>query len=386
MTPTICYVANSSWYLYNFRRELILRAISSGYHVIAVTPRDKFTPLLEEMGIDFIEWGLIRTSVNPVSEMLSVIRLYMIYRSTKISITHHFTIKATFYGTLCAKMAHVPIVVNSFTGLGSLFIDQKKRTRLLRRLLMPLMSPVYRSRRGNSVFQNADDLSLLKNMLLCDESRSTIIRGSGVDTNFFKRDKPKYHDGGVFKILFPARLIREKGIEEMVAAHKELKNNGFKIQLLIAGDRTFSNRSSISSDFLRIIENDKSIKLLGFISDMKTLYEEADIVVLPSWREGLSKALIEAAAMELPIVCTDVAGCRDVVRHGISGYLVPAKSVQALRLALEFMIRNYDLSLKYGAKARKDVVKYFQTDRVNSETLDLYKDLISKKFDERRSS
>ena len=106
------------------------------------------------------------------------------------------------------------------------------------------------------------------------------------------------------------RLIREKGIEEMVAAHKELKNNGFKIQLLIAGDRTFSNRSSISSDFLRIIENDKSIKLLGFISDMKTLYEEADIVVLPSWREGLSKALIEAAAMELPIVCTDVAGCR----------------------------------------------------------------------------
>ena len=366
-------VANTSWYLFNFRLPLIKDLRSHGYIVTLVAPHDSYTKFLVAEGIKVHPWIVSRSSVNPILELKAIIDLIRIYRREKPELVHHFTIKACLYGTIASKFSNVFKVVNAITGLGHVFLGNKKRNQLLRSLLKPLYKAVFMAKRAAVVFQNADDQERLIKLGITAQSRTLLIRGSGVDISYFS---PINDNAGKFKspiqLLFPSRIIREKGIIELLEACKKIWKDDINLELLIAGGLDHGNRSTLTSQELDFISADPHIYCLGHVDDIRTIYAASDLVVLPSWREGLSRSLIEAASMERPIITTDVPGCRDVVDHGHSGLLVPLKSSRAIELAIRLLINNPELARKLGKTARQKAIDQFQVSLVNTSTIKQY--------------
>ncbi len=377
MKYKILLTANTCWYLYNFRLPLLCALRDRGYEVALVAPLDHHTILLQSEGFKVHPWLIARRSVNPISEAHALMDLLRIYRREKPDLVHHFTIKACLYGTIAAKGARVYRVINAVTGLGHLFLGTKKRSRLLRKAIKPVYKAAFKARRATVVFQNADDQEKLIQMGITEGERAHLIRGSGVDIDRFK---PNEDSAGRFQnplqLLFPSRLIREKGTSELLQACSRLWDCGIELDLLVAGALDSGNRSSLTEAELYDLQANPRIRCLGHVEDMQALYAASDIVVLPSWREGLSRALIEAAAMERPIITTDVPGCRDVVDHGVTGLLVSARDGRSIELAIRLMLEHPDLARSFGKSARKKVVSEFQVSLVNDSTLKQYQRLL----------
>jgi glycosyltransferase involved in cell wall biosynthesis len=380
--PKVLLVANTSWYLYNFRMPLIRDLRERGYQVALVAPHDSHTLLLEAEGFTVHPWLVARSSVNPLAEAHALVDLLRIYRREKPDLVHHFTIKACLYGTIAAKGARVYRVINAVTGLGHVFLGTRKRSRLLRKAIKPVYKAAFKARRATVVFQNAEDQEKLIQLGITDDDRARLIRGSGVDIEHFQ---PAADSAGhlhtPLQLLFPSRLIREKGTSELLDACQQLWNEGVPLELLVAGSLDTGNRSALSPAEFAAIQAEPRIRCLGHVTDMAALYAASDIVVLPSWREGLSRALIEAAAMERPIITTDVPGCRDVVDHGRSGLLVPLHDARSIALAIRLLLDNPDLARRFGKAARQKVVAEFQVSLVNESTLSHYERLLAAPLD-----
>jgi len=378
----VLLVANTSWYLYNFRLPLIRDLRERGFQVALVAPRDAHTSLLEAEGLTVHLWLVARSSVNPLAEAQALVDLLRIYRREKPDLVHHFTIKACLYGTIAAKAARVYRVINAVTGLGHVFLGTRKRSRLLRRAIKPLYRVVFKARRATVVFQNAADQEKLIQLGITDGERARLIRGSGVDIDHFR---PTHDSAGHFhvplQLLFPSRLIREKGTRELLSACRQLWDDGLALELLVAGAIDTGNRSALKPDELAALQAEPRIRCLDHVADMAALYGACDIVVLPSWREGLSRALIEAAAMERPIITTDVPGCRDVVDHGRSGLLVPPHDARSIALAIRLLHDNPDLARLFGKAARQKALAEFQVSLVNQSTLAQYERLLGTPLD-----
>ena len=380
--PKVLLVSNTSWYLYNFRLPLIRDLRERGYRVALVAPHDGYTCLLQAEGFTVHPWLVARSSVNPLKEVHALVDLLRIYRREKPDLVHHFTIKACLYGTIAAKGARVYRVINAVTGLGHVFLGTRRRSRVLRQAIKPLYRAAFKARRSTVVFQNAADQEKLIQLGVTASERARLIHGSGVD---IERFRPHEDSSGYFRdplqILFPSRLIREKGTAELLHACRRLWSEGLAMELLVAGALDSGNRSALSDSELAELQADPRIRCLGHVVEMEELYAASDIVVLPSWREGLSRALVEAAAMERPIITTDVPGCRDVIDHGCSGLLVPLRDARAIELAIRLLIQNQDLARRFGKAARKRVVAEFQVSRVNQSTLQQYDELLATQLD-----
>ncbi len=375
--PTVLLVANTAWYLYNFRLPLIRHLRQQGFRVELVAPEDPYRPLLEAEGLTVHRWTVNRRSIDPRVESEALLDLIRIYRQVQPDLVHHFTIKACLYGTLAAKAAGVDHVLNAITGLGHVFLGERRRSRALRRVLKPIYRTIFTARRSVVVFQNAADQELLVKLGLIDLGKTLVIRGSGVDTHHFHPEQFPASARPVPQLLFPSRLIREKGVRELLAAVCLLRAQGHRFELQIAGELDPGNRSALSTAELDELRSNPAIRCLGHVGDIRPVLAGVDIVVLPSYREGLSKALIEAAAMERAIVTTDVPGCRDVVDHGRTGLLVPARDAGSLARALELLLLNPDLTERMGRAARVKVLQEFDTDLVNARTLAQYQHMLS---------
>jgi len=373
----VALVANTSWYLYNFRLPLIRELKASGYDVHLIAPEDPYSAQLREEGFHHHPWLIKRQSINPLLELQALLDLVRLYSQIRPKLVHHFTLKACLYGTLAAKGAHVPHVINAVTGLGHFFLAERKRSRLLRKFAKIPYRAVFSARRSTVVFQNAADQELLVQMGLVRSSQTSVIRGSGVDLERFQPRSEPRHFHQPARLLFPSRLIREKGVIQLLTALERLHRRGLGFELWIAGELDDGNRSTLLNDEHKALLNHPCVRVLGHVSDMVALYDDVDIVVLPSYREGLSKALIEAAAMQKPIITSDVPGCRDVVDHGISGLLVPPRDSRALALAMELLLHQPDLARTFGLAARSKVAKEFAVELVNQRTLAAYKELLS---------
>ena len=380
--PKVLLVSNTSWYLYNFRLPLIRDLRERGYRVALVAPHDDYTALLRAEGFTVHPWLVARSSVNPLKEAHALVDLLRIYRREKPDLVHHFTIKACLYGTIAAKGARVYRVINAVTGLGHVFLGTRRRSRLLRQVIKPVYRATFKARRSIVVFQNAADQEELIQLGVTDGERARLIRGSGVDIErFFPHEDSSGYFRDPLQVLFPSRLIREKGTAELLQACRRLWSEGFAMELLVAGALDSGNRSALSDSELAELQADPRIRCLGHVVEMEDIYAASDIVVLPSWREGLSRALIEAAAMERPIITTDVPGCRDVIDHGSSGLLVPLRDARAIELAVRLLIENQDLARRFGKAARQRVVAEFQVSRVNQSTLQQYDELLATQLD-----
>lgn len=375
--PKIVLFANTDWYLYNFRLSLAVKLRSEGWEVLLVSPPGEYSPKLVDLGFRWIPFALCTCSTNPLREFLVFLRLVWLYRREQPDLVHHFTIKCVLYGSLAARVTGIKKVVNAVTGLGHIFTDSGYRARILRPVIKLLYRLVLGNIQGRVIFQNEEDRWTFIELGMVDLSLTRLIRGSGVNCDYFV-PCPSYSlpQGIGVRILFASRLLREKGICELIEAARVIRRKGLYAEFMIAGDLYLGNPSSLTGDDLDAIRKEGLVTYLGHVDDMHALIAGSDIVVLPSYREGTPRILIEAAAMGKPIVATDIAGCNGLVVDGSNGLLVSPKTIEPLVKALETLIGSAELRKEMGGNGRKIVLEEFDERIVLQKTFAVYRELV----------
>ncbi|MBT9312471.1 glycosyltransferase family 4 protein [Leptothoe kymatousa] len=368
----VLLVANTGWYLYNFRLPLLQALRERGAQVVVVSPWDKYAEKLQAEGFWWIDLDLERRSTNPFMELYTIFRLVLIYLVEKPDIVHHFTIKCVLYGTFAAKLSGIKSTVNAITGLGYIFINKSLKAKLIRFLTKPMYYIALNTKNSKVIFQNFDDLSLLVREGLADPQKSVLIRSSGVDSQRFKLNlSPENVEEST--VLLASRIVGDKGIYEYIEAAKWLKAQGYNARFKLAGALYPGNPTAISQEKIADWESKGIVEWLGHVDNIEDVIAEADIVVLPSHGgEGVPKILLEASAMGKPLVATDVPGCRDVIDVGINGFLVPPKEFESLAEALETLINDGELRLKMGCLGREKVIREFNVKDIVKQTIEVY--------------
>lgn len=365
----ILLFANSDWYLYNFRLALAQAARAQGHEVVLLSPPGAYVPRLEQAGFRWVEARLSRRSLNPLGELAAIWRLVRLYRQEKPDLVHHFTVKCVLYGSVAARLAGVAAVVNAVTGLGHVFSASGPAMRLLR----PWVTLFYRlALRGTQVvFQNPDDRAAFLAPGLTTSAASHLIRGSGVDVQHFC---PQPHAGKNKAVLLASRLLWAKGVGEYVAAARRVRSQLPEVKFLIAGVPDPDNPGSIPPEVIARWKKQGDVILLGQREDMAELMGQVDVLVLPSYYgEGVPRCLIEGAASGLALVASDMPGCREVVKDGVNGLLVPPRDGERLAEAVLALLRDDKLRAAMGEKSREIACAGFSAQQVIDETLQVYR-------------
>jgi len=367
----IILVANTEWYLYNFRLSLASYLRQQGYEVALISPPGRFTARLEQAGFRWIAWGLGRKTLAPWKELASLLALAQLYRRERPHLVHHHTIKPVLYGSLAARLAGIPAVVNSITGRGYLFMRDTRTAHFLRWLLRPWYHAAFSPANCAVIFENVDDRRYFLDARLVYPERTWLIEGVGVDPEIFS---PLPEPEGTPVILLAARLLWDKGIGTLVEAARRLKPRT-SARLVLVGEPDPGNPASIETATLQAWVDEGLVEWWGWQEDMPSVYARCHIVVLPSLGEGAPTALLEAAACGRPLVTTDVPGCRDVVEDGVNGFIVPPNDPAALAAALEKLVLSPALRGRMGAAGRQRVLAHFTTSHVNARTLNVYQQI-----------
>ena len=369
--------ANTDWYLYNFRLSLVQALEAAGHKVILVSPAGEYGTRLRSMGHDWRAAPMDRRSLNPLRELALLAWLSKLLRSEDVDLVHGFTIKCAVYGGLAAKLAGTPGSIGAVAGMGYVFTSNDTKARLLRPLVRGLMRLALDGPRARLILQNPDDVQLFARSGLVKPERIRQIAGSGVDCGrFHPADQPIGGSARPLRVLLPARLLWDKGLAEYVGAARILKAEGRAIEFLLAGEPDPGNPAAVGHDDLAGWVEQGLVRWLGHVEDMPGLLREVDLVTLPSYREGLPKGLIEAAACGLPLVTTDVPGCREVVTHGVEGLLVPSRDADALAAAIARMHDDPGLRSSMGQAARRRALAEHDHRSVVARTLEVYSELL----------
>jgi glycosyltransferase involved in cell wall biosynthesis len=364
----ILLFANTDWYLYNFRLALAQAMQALGHDVVLVSPEGNYAPRLKALGLHWICFPLTRRGMNPLLEISTVVRLYSLYRKEKPDLVHQFTVKCVLYGSLACYLLGIRPVVNSVTGLGYVFNDGNGTRRWLRGFIILFNRLVLR--RTWVIFQNPDDRAIFQENRLVDPRRVALIRGSGVD---IQRFAPSPEPDGVVVVILPARLLWDKGVGEFVEAARQVQGDGLDARFVLVGDSDSDNPAGVPVKQIKEWQKSGVIEWWGWRDDMDAVYAQAHVVCLPSnYREGVPKTLIEAAACGRPIVASDVPGCREIVRPGENGLLIPARNIAALVASLKQLIQDSEMRHQMGIRGRKIAEEEFSMDQVISHTLDVY--------------
>ncbi|MCL0044412.1 glycosyltransferase family 4 protein [Dehalococcoidia bacterium] len=362
-------VSNTDWNMYNFRLPLATMLRNNGFEVVIVCPPGKYISKLEEAGFRVLQWDLRRRSLSLWNEIRAFVQLAQIYNREAPDVVHHFTIKPNIYGTIAARLAHVHRIINTWTGLGFIF-SPVLLARWLRWFLVPLMGRTFRSSNVWSLVQNKDDLQYLIRLGLVNSDQTTLIPSSGVDTSKFSpRAGAHSHPPIVF---MASRLLWDKGVAELVQAARLLIDTGLKAEFWIAGSPDTGNPASIPQETVANWEKTGIVKFLGHRDDIPTLLRRSDIAVLPSYHEGVPRFLLEAAATGLPMVATDIEGCRMVIQNGINGFLVPPKDTNTLANALARLIEDENLRICLGKESRRIATEKFGEELIMGKYMAFY--------------
>lgn len=367
MKRRLVFVVNVDWFFISHRLPLALHALKEGWEVYLLTKDSGRKDEIERYGIHFYDVPFGRTSVNPVQELKCVKVLTQLIRKINPDVIHNVTWKGCLWGGIAAKRAGNKSVVNALSGLGSVFINKG----LINMVMAYLAKIAFKDDYSAFIFQNPDDIKWFKSLGYADNDRIFLIKGSGIDLQKFGFKESIVKEK--LKILFPARMLKDKGLCELIEAMKLLQPRyEGRLELILAGSCGDANKTSISEVELNTMLVKGYISWIGNQKDMYPIYVDSDIVVLPSYREGLPKSLIEACAVGRPIVTTDVPGCRECVDEGINGYLVPMKSVNELACAIAKLVDNPDNRIKFGIASRKKAELEFSIDNVVDKTFSIY--------------
>ncbi|MHB8724075.1 MAG: glycosyltransferase family 4 protein [Casimicrobiaceae bacterium] len=367
--------ANTDWYLYNFRRSLALALIRSGYEVLLISAPGPYGEKLRALGLRWEPLPMDRRSLNPLRELVLLNHLRRLCRRERPALVHGFTIKCAVYGSLAARLARVPARVNAVAGMGYVFTSGDAKARLLRPVVRALLRLALDGDRARLILQNPDDVALFEQAGLVDALRVRLIPGSGVDCARFTANTREYASVPM-RVLLAARLLWDKGLAEYVQAARQLLGQRRSIRFLLAGTPDLGNPAAVPESEVRAWVDEGLIEWLGQVDDMPSLLASVDVVVLPSYREGLPKTLIEAAVCALPLVTTDVPGCREVVTDGVDGLLVPVRDATALATAIARLQDDPALAARLGQAARAKALAEFDERIIIERTLAVYRELL----------
>ncbi|MBX9977359.1 MAG: glycosyltransferase family 4 protein [Alphaproteobacteria bacterium] len=371
MRPRLLFVVAESRYFISHRLPLALEARKQGFEVAVATCSDHDfegdRKLLEGHGITVYPTPFNRAGLNPIKDIPTLKALYEVCRAFKPDIIHNVALKPILYGSMMGKCLKIPKIVNAIAGLGYVFTSDRLKARLIRTLFLPFLK--FSIRKTNIIVQNADDKSLVESWL-GPKARLHLIRGAGVDMAVFSPAPKLSHN---HTITLVARMLWSKGIAEAVDAAKRLKQTHPHAILQLVGMPDPQNPESISEAQLKKWHDQSIICWLGARNDIAEIYRASQIVLLPSYREGLPKSLLEACACGLPIITTDAPGCREVVDSGMNGYLVPVGNSDALYKVLATLLDNYDMCCAMGAHSLTKAMSHFSSDLIHKETMIVYK-------------
>ena len=368
--PKLLFVVTEDWYFVSHRLPLAVAAREAGFEVAVVTRAGAHVQVISDAGLRLIPFGLSRRVGNPMKEIAVLVALY---RRERPAIVHHVALKPVLYGALAARLAGVPDVINAIAGLGWLFTSSGLSTRIVRSVVCRLLAWLLSAPRSRTLVQNPDDYDLLVKRGV-PETHLRLIRGAGVDTGVFTPALKLPPEPVV--VLFLARMLWDKGVGEFVEAAHLLTQAGVSARFVLVGDPDPRNPASVPEATLHAWHREgNGVEWWGRRDNMPAVWNTAHIACLPSYREGLPKALLEAAACGLPIVTTDVPGCREIVRDGDNGFLVPARDAQALARALRSLIGDAALRAEMGRRSREIVLAEFSQEQVIAETLAVYQEL-----------
>lgn len=399
--PRILFLVTEDWYFLSHRLPLARAARDAGAEVLVATRYSTHQEKIAAEGFKTIPLNWDRGSRNPLKEALSVFRLAVLYYHWRPDLVHHVAMKPILLGSLAAKMVGWfnvrPRIVNAVTGLGYFFIGpsislstdlpnlgrtfgsnfiispRASRGSSLRYFVHAALRLALGGPQTTVIVQNEDDHATLRHHRLLNHSRIRLIRGSGVDLKEFPQlPAPR----GPLVAALVARMLSDKGIRETVEAAWILKRQGVDLKIWLVGPTDPANPAAIPQAKLQEWDAEGTIKWVGPRKDIAAVWSEASIAVLPSYREGLPKALLEAASCGRPLVATDAPGCREICRDQVTGLLVPIGDAKALAQALAVLAKDQDLRLRLGRAAREVVEQEFSTEKVVGQTMALYRELL----------
>lgn len=371
--PRLLFFENNPAYFLSHRLTLARTAQRLGFEVQVATMPGQSTRAIEAAGFAVHTVRMHRSSMNPLAEWLTLVRIRRLYRKLRPDLVYQVTAKPVIYGTLAARRVKVPHLVSVVSGLGYAATRPGIKGRILRYMLFRLYRFSLRHPSQKVIFHNRDDRDLFVSKHIVKPADTEVVPGSGVAMEYFS---PQAEPPGIPKVLFPSRVLRDKGAVEFVGAAASLRAAGVQAQFLVAGGTDPGNPSALSEAQIRRWTAEGIIEWLGHTRDMRALYAQVHIVCLPSYREGLPKALIEAAACGRPVVTTDVPGCREVLIDGETGLLVPARDTAALVAALKRLIEDPGLRLRMGNAGRRYVATRFSTAQVIAQSTAIFTALL----------
>ncbi len=362
----VVIIAGFARSLIHFRGDMIQEMTRLGHEVIGMAPEEGLEPEMRALGAKYQQIPLARHGMNPLQDLYTLFFLAKKLRELKADVVITYAAKPIIYGNLAAILANVKNTYTMITGIAYAFIGQTWKQRLIAQFLIHLYRYVASYNKG-LIFQNKDDLELFRKLnIVKDGYKTTVVNGSGVDIDqfVFAGDPPQ-----PLSFLLIGRLVWAKGIGEFVEAARLLKKRYPQVRFRILGPMDSDNHNAITKECVRSWQEDQLIEYLGETNDVRPYLAEASVCVLPSYREGTPRSVLEAMAMGRPVITTDAPGCRETVVDGVNGYLVPVKDANRLALAMERFILNPELVPVMGAKSRQIAVEKYDVRKVTRSIL-----------------
>ncbi|WP_347988048.1 glycosyltransferase family 4 protein [Methylomonas sp. AM2-LC] len=368
----LIYFVTEDWFFCSHFLDRAVAAKNAGYEVSVLTRVNKHAQIILDQGINLIPLVIDRSKINPFNEIKLIKKLVTLYRQERPQIVHQVALKPILYGSLAARIAGVPYIVNAPVGLGYVFSSKQLKARLLKPLILLayrfLLNPI----NSIAIFENPDDRAFFANKGIIKLEHTRLIRGAGVNMQQFV---PTKKPDGLPIVILASRMLWDKGVGEFVEAAKIINKNTINARFVLVGAPDTQNPESIGENQLIAWQNAGCIEWWGHQDDMPSVFSQAHIICLPSYAEGLPRVLIEAAASGLPIVTTNIPGCREIVHNAENGYLIPPKSIDSLVNTLNLLISNSGLRLEMGENGRNIAINGYSTEQVNRETLAIYEQL-----------
>lgn len=365
-------VINEDRFFLSHRTRVAETAMANGWDVTVVTKNTGKRGVIEDMGIKYIELPVNPTGLNPLEELKTFLFLFRLYRRNPDAVIHLVGLKNMLWGGIVSRLTNTRGVVYAVSGLGTLFGENNPG--LVSRMILRGLRFGMNSRHATVIFQNHDDESLFLDNNIVKRQKIVFIKGSGVDLKEFSFTKQP--QASPLIVIFTARMLREKGVEDLVKAAEILRADyEGKVEFWLCGGLS-QNPSAMSEEEILSLVDGRYIKWLGDRSDVNELLRKSDIMCLPSYyREGVPRSLIEASAVGRPIVTTDSVGCRDTVENGINGFIVPKHDPGRIAEALRRLIENPDQRARMGKESRRIAERDYDVDKVASTHLGIYEKL-----------
>jgi glycosyltransferase involved in cell wall biosynthesis len=370
----LLFVVNADWFFVSHRLPIAIEALRQGYEVHVAAPITDKLDAMRSRGLVVHPLLMNRRSMSPAAEARTFLQLLRVLRDVRPDVVHLVTPKPVLYGGIAARLAGTPGVVAAVSGLGFVFIAKGWKAGAVRFLVRRMYRLALGKRNLTVIVQNPDDHESLTRVAALKREKLVMIPGSGVDLTTYSPAPPPR---GTPVVVMACRLLRDKGVHEFVAAARILRERGVASRFLLVGDPDPGNPTTVSEADLAAWREEGVVELTGYRADVAQVFASAHVVVLPSYREGLPKVLIEAAACGRAVVTTDVPGCRDAVEPNVTGLLVPPRDAVALADAVERLVLDVDLRECMARAGRELAERRFAIQNVVSAHLDVYRHLVA---------